>query len=414
MFVSAATLACNTLVGFSDLEKVDAGSGGATTGGGGTTSAGGSTGGADGGAGATATITLDDAVVLGLTTGRHGTCVTLEADGSVLCWGEHTGNAASPSSTTPVPVEGLTGITSVGIGLNHRCAFNPTEEKVYCWGNNDHGQLGDGTFISSVTPVEVQGLPPVERISVSGDHNCALTPDDPAVGYCWGANTYGQLGTGDQIDSAVPLIVGGLVEPIRVAVGTEYTVAVGANGDFYAWGRNDAGQLGIDPATSQMELSPQLVAAIPALERAYPSHRHTCGRTQGAREMVCWGNNDFGQLGDGTTTSRHASAVVNGLNEIVVGYPGERHTCAAETLGAVLCFGANDFGQLGQPATPTPVSIPLQISADSAVIGAKTSEHTCFADKDGPVQCMGLNASGQIGDGTYDNRDAPTSVTYAP
>ena len=185
-----------------------------------------------------------------------------------------------------------------------------------------------------------------------------------------------------------------------------------SDGTLLCWGRNDTGQCGLDPQMVASVSTPTEIVGFPALERVYPAQHHTCGRTDGVKEMVCWGANDFGQLGDGTTTSRHTPQIVQGISNLSIGYPAARHTCAIDGNLDVFCWGANDHGQLGTMPSPTPVTLPSLVVTTADGIAAKASEHTCWA-LGLDLFCAGLNDSGQLGNGTYETPDAPpTQVTF--
>lgn len=400
---------CNALSGLSSLEPVDCvedcggggGAGGSSGGAGGNAGgSGGAGGGSQGGASA-----LQIATVVA---GRHGSCV-IGFDGRVQCWGETIGSASTPTSTTPVELEGS--FVDVGKGFSHACGYDAMGT-VSCWGNNDHGQLGDGTHEARAVPVEVVGLPPVERFSIGANHTCVATDDLPPQLFCWGDNTYGQLGTGDRDDRASPFELTGLGNVIRIAAGVSHTCAVVDTGEVSCWGLNDEGQLGLDPNTDPEVLTPQLVVGLPPAERIYPGNKQTCLRGQGDRELHCWGGNEFGQLGDGTVTPRFTPALIPDVAEVADVITGLRHTCALDNEFTLFCWGANDHGQLGTPMSPTPQTTPAQVATEVRLFAGKHAEHSCSVGIDDVVRCSGLNDSGQLGNGTYESTDQPTPVTF--
>ena len=395
-------LGCNSLTGFSSLDKADCVGGACGQGGAGGTGTG--TGPGSGGA-------FPFGSIFTLNAGRHGTCLTLESNIG-YCWGKHTGNAAAPFSTTPQPIDGPK-MPLVGQGFDHHCGLGE-DGSFYCWGGNDRGQLGDGTRVTRMTPQKVEGLPEIERYSLAGDHTCVVTPfgtEDPRV-FCWGGNAYGELGVGDQIDRDTPVELMGLGDVIRVSCGDGYTCAVrGSDGALICWGRNEHGQLGLDPVTDPVVLTPTVIPGMPALERVYTSVDHTCGRTDGVKELTCWGRNDHGQLGDGTTTSRHTPQIVPEISNLNVAYLGTRHTCAADGILDVLCWGANDHGQLGATPSDTPVVVPQLLASNVSVIACKAAEHTCWGFGQ-ELLCAGLNDSGQLGTGDYEPSDTPVMVSF--
>jgi alpha-tubulin suppressor-like RCC1 family protein len=346
----------------------------------------------------------------GLTTGRHGSCVISEADGLARCWGSLPGNGTT-GSPSPVVVASIKP-KSVAHGFSHMCALDDTGQ-VWCWGNNDCGQLGDGTNVATLVPQLVPDLSDVTKLSVGAYHSCVKTETSH---YCWGNNAYGQLGTGDTVDRNVPTVIP-LPATTHFGTGAYHGCTVLETPEVMCWGRNDEGQLGIDPATTPMALSPEIVPGLPELERVYPGVRTTCGRTTNTRQLHCWGNNDFGQLGDGTTTSSLTPVHIPEIERLGVLYPGLRHTCATDTTDETkikaYCWGANDHGQLGLPSDTAMFPSPqLVVESVGSSMGGKTSEHVCYVDVGGAVLCAGLNDTGQLGDGTTESRDAFEPVWF--
>ena len=271
--------------------------------------------------------------------GSHACAVT--DSGDVKCWGfNHVGQLGSdtqqtcsvvslPCSTTPLDVAGLTsGAVTVATGLEHSCAVTDTGG-IDCWGKNHLGQLGDGTTNTRVGPVSVcnvydggsqsctELLSGAVAVSLGTFHTCALVEaEPPATGHgvkCWGAGALGQLGGGVCCSpSSTPIDVAGLTSGASIMnVGEDHTCAVNEAGGVECWGLNDEGQLGaasaefcniILPCSS----SPVSVSGLESRALALDvGGAHTCAATEG-ESVQCWGLNDAGQLGDGTTEQRFA------------------------------------------------------------------------------------------------------------
>ncbi|HEV2642419.1 MAG TPA: hypothetical protein VGT98_06920 [Candidatus Elarobacter sp.] len=167
--------------------------------------------------------------------------------GAVECWGSDSngelGNGLFVDSATPVRVTGLAGrAVAVDTGDAHTCALLATGT-VECWGWNIEGQLGNGGGSDSASPVKVSGLGPARAIATGGSHTCALLRRGSVE--CWGANLYGQLGDGTTSDSAMPVEVSSLQGGVAsIAAGLYHSCALLEGGSATCWGWNDQGQLG--------------------------------------------------------------------------------------------------------------------------------------------------------------------------
>ena len=205
--------------------------------------------------------------------------------------------------------------------------------------------------VAGAAPVAASGNRYVQ-ISAGGSHTCALTAR--GIAYCWGDNNYGQLGDGTTIDSNAngpQAVIGGL-KFASIAVGDEHTCGLTTRGAAYCWGDNGYGKLGDGTGLDSEANGPQAVIGGYRFVSLTAGEHHICALT--ARGTAyCWGRNTDGQLGDGTTI--HSGA--NGPQMVVGGHRfasitgGEDHTCALTTRGAAYCWGYNDSGRLGDGTT---------------------------------------------------------------
>jgi alpha-tubulin suppressor-like RCC1 family protein len=341
------------------------------------------------------------------------TC-NLTSNGGVKCWGDNSkgqlGDGTTTTRLTPVNVSGLSsGVAAITAGGSHACALT-TGGAVKCWGYNANGQLGDGTTTNRLTPVNVSGLSSgVTAISAGEYHTCALTTGGAVK--CWGNNANGQLGNGTTTNGLTPVNVSGLSSGAAgISLGVTHTCAWTTGGAVKCWGSNANGQLGDGTTTNR--LTPVSVSGLASGVTAISAGDFaSCAVTGGAAK--CWGLNAYGQLGDGTTTTRLTPVNVSGLSSGVAAISaGGSHACVVTTGGAAKCWGGNGFGQVGNGTTTTrltPMGV-LGLSSGVAKISAG-QYHTCASlSTGGTVKCWGKNAQGVLGDGTTTNKLTPVFV----
>ncbi len=308
-------------------------------------------------------------LLVGATLGARHAC-GLGADGTAECWGDNDHGDVGNNSTTEQdsPVSVLNGVTALATGVSHTCAVR-VDGSVRCWGSNFFGQLGNGSFGGdSLTPANAS-LDHVVSIAAAGDTTCAVR--DNGTVSCWGAGFFGTLGNGSPgTNSGVPVPVTGLNNAVAVSGGNESFCALLANG-----------------------------------------------------AVDCWGANDSGQLGNSDTQQRNVPDTVSGLQDAVAVDMGDDHACAVRAEGSAVCWGANSSGDLGS-ATGDPSLVPVPVIASfatvngvqipiklSSVVGISAgAAHTCALLAYGQPVCWGGNFSGEIGDGTFTNRPRPTAV----
>ncbi len=280
-------------------------------------------------------------------------------------------------SIRPLAVAGLEGVTAVATGGSHTCALTGAGG-VTCWGANFFGQLGDGTTMNSTAPVDVAGLASgVAAIAAGRQHTCALTTAGGVT--CWGRNTFGQLGSettelcfGGQACSSRPLAVPGLEDVTAAAAGGSHTCALTGTAGVTCWGNNTMGQLGDGTTTSST--GPVDAAGLASgVSAVAVGAGHSCALIT-AGGVRCWGSNEGGQLGRETTTQCSGVAcgpqpanVVGLVGNAAAVTVGAVHSCALVD-GGVKCWGANDSGQLGDGSTEASL-LPVEVGLVKGAVG---------------------------------------------
>jgi alpha-tubulin suppressor-like RCC1 family protein len=295
-----------------------------------------------------------------IASGGAGTSCAVLADGGVWCWGMVSDQGVFARQPVPVEISDLAPARRVAVGWGHACA--QTDDGVSCWGRNDLGQLGNGLkYLFAMVPGPVKGLAAeVVQLASSYSHTCARMADGAL--WCWGDNSWGQLGDGTNTERLTPVQVAGLSGKAHdVATGWGNTCAVLVDGTTWCWGQNDLGQLAADkPASSP---SPVRIAGLPPALAVSIGENHICALALG--EVWCWGRNDQGQFGNGTTEPWREGAALPvraqapGVAFVEVS-AGANATCARTADGTVWCWGTQNHGlqadgQLGY--SPKPVAV---------------------------------------------------------
>ncbi len=357
--------------------------------------------------------------VQALAVGYYHACAIV--NGAAKCWGANSsgqvGDGTQTNRTTPVAVSGLSsGVQALAAGQFFTCALQ--NGVVKCWGKNQLGQIGNsgvavGATGFQLTPISVSILGSnVQDIKAFGDNVCALTNGKV---YCWGDNEFGQLGistSGAGIYSNVPVQVKDstgasfLTDVQSISVGGFHACAI-ISGGLKCWGRNSHYQLGDGTATQR--LLPFSSTLTTGVQEVSAGHLHTCVIVDGVPK--CWGYNTDRQVGNNLTATQ--TSPTNVLNSSLNSFTGAQSISAgqfgscANINGSIQCWGTNTNGTLGNGTNITSATA-VQVSG---LIGglqdfAVGSYHSC-AVVNGGVQCWGRNNYGQLGDGTTTNRSSP-------
>jgi alpha-tubulin suppressor-like RCC1 family protein len=353
--------------------------------------------------------------VCALDTGRCGPGPVAPAgevcdDGNPLTTGDACDGFGLCRGTPPASCAAL----AAAGGTTHTCALLASVG-VRCWGSNEKGQLGNGTQEPSPVPVDTTGLASGAAILGGGvGHTCAVLEGGGVK--CWGDNYYGQIGDGTNLWKFLPTDVSGLAGgAVGLSLGDEYSCALLAAGGVSCWGDNRYGQLG--DGTTTARTTPVAVQGLDEGASALAAgYSHTCAvmRSGGIR---CWGDNASGQLGSGTLDPSTAAVDVTGLaGPAAAVAAGNGHTCALLRSGQVQCWGFNAGGQLGNGTTDdslVPADVTGLASGAEALVAGDF--HACVLVPGGSAACWGMNDSGQLGPAAAVPMSlAPTEVTGLP
>jgi YD repeat-containing protein len=366
-------------------------------------------------------------------------CVAVNSQGRVLTWGNNTygqlGNGTTTHYKTPTILTNFSIVPSketmvqVSVGRVHSLAVT-SQGRMYAWGSNDSRQLGDGTYNDRLTPTlinvpNLQSGESIAHISAGSSHSLAVTSQGRV--YAWGSNWGGQLGDGTYNDRLTPTLIN--VPSLQsgesiahISAGSSHSLAVTTQGRVYAWGYNGEGRLG--DGTSNDRSTPTLIN-VPNLQSGETIIQVTAGyfhslavTTQG--RVYAWGWNFYGQLGDGTSNDRSTPTLINvpslqSGETIAQVTAGSSHSLAVTTQARVYSWGSNGSGQLGNGTTtsrntPTLINVPNLQSGESIDHVSAGSSHSLAVTTQGRVYAWGSNGSGQLGDGTSSVRLTPTLI----
>jgi alpha-tubulin suppressor-like RCC1 family protein len=295
--------------------------------------------------------------------GRHS--LALLASGTVVAWGDNEfgqlGDGSTEIAAVPVAVSDLTGVKAIAAGENHSLALL-AGGTVMAWGDNESGQLGDGSTQESEVPVAVKGLTDVKAIAAGGNHSLALLANGTVM--AWGDNQSGQLGTGSTRSSTVPVAVKGLSGVTAISAGGEFSVALLGKGTVEAWGSNEFGQLGTGGEEEEEGSDvPVKVGALSGVTSIAAGSNHALALLSGGTVMA-WGEDAYGELGNATIKTREETPVaVGGLSGVVAISAGGQDSAAVLSGGSVMTWGINRWGTLGDGTSGSPSDVPVLVSA---------------------------------------------------
>ncbi len=340
--------------------------------------------------------------------GNAHTC-GVTTDNRLYCWGSNLTGALGDGTTTrrlvPVPIGGTLRFRQVGAGDRNTCAVT-TDNRAYCWGDNGLGMVGDGTTTPRLAPVPVTGGRLFRRVEVGVTHVCAITASGDRA-FCWGDNRSGQLGIGNTTGpetggfSSKPVAVSGGLTFRHVANGRGHSCGVTTDNRVFCWGSSRYGALG-DGTTAVTRVKPVRVADTRQYRQVDAGPEYTCAVTLGSRAF-CWGQGLYGRLGNGQApkNARSPTPVSGGLSFDRVS-TGDLHACAETTGNRAYCWGNNSGGELGDGTTTTRLTPVAVVGGLFFIQLSAGGEHVCGRTSDGRAYCWGYNGTGALGNGATD------------
>ncbi|MBQ2815769.1 MAG: hypothetical protein IJE65_03775 [Clostridia bacterium] len=325
----------------------------------------------------------------------HSAAIT--KDGKLYTWGANDygqlGDGTTANRLTPKYI--MSNVASVSLGCDHSAAVTK-DGKLYTWGRNNYGQLGDGTTTNSKTPKHIMSN--VASVNLEDSHSAAITKDGKL--YTWGYNGSGQLGNGTTANRSMPKCI--MNNILSFNFGDFHSAAITKDGKLYTWGSNSWGMLG--DGTTTNSLIPKYImnnVKMISLNGSYSTAITKDGK------LYAWGFNYDGQLGDGTTTNRLTPKYI--MSNVASASTGFHHSAAITKDGKLYTWGDNYYGQLGDGRTTNKYT-PKYIMSNMVSVSLG-DRHSAAITKDGKLYTWGDNYYGQLGDGTTTDRLTPKQIT---
>ena len=344
---------------------------------------------------------------------RHS--MALDVDGMLVAWGDNsvgelgigttTGQGGGANWPSPIAVSAFPGgVPAMAAGDQASYVYAP-DGRVMAAGLNINYNLGDGTVANRSNFVEAGIEDAIIGVSAGNQHALAVRADGRAV--AWGYNGAGQLGDGTTTDRSSPVFVAGLTDVVAVAAGKlagDHSLALRADGTVWAWGDNSFGELGDGSHTERHQPVPVLVTLYPSVLTA-PVTGVTAIAAGGMHSLAlhangtvsAWGSNTCGQLGDGSTSERTTAVSVSGLASVVAIAAGVSHSLALKSDGTLWAWGCNEYGQLGVGQSPAFSNVPLQVTYGALHFSSiAAGNYHSLGTSTNHVYAWGLNTYGQL------------------
>jgi len=341
--------------------------------------------------------------------GRASACL-IDSNKSLWCLGRGKYGSIGDGTTDDAdfPKKIMNNVDDIVVGGVAACTLT-TDGSVWCWGDNTYGTVGNGTTDPQLTPKKVE-LPKIKQISLSDRTSCALTNSGEV--FCWGYNGDYQLKNGSVENSPTPQKINMPEKIDKIYAGVQHSCAKTVSGSFICWGDNFFGQLGIGKNTSDQEF--HKVSYTTPIKDISLGYFFSCAITADD-QVICAGINDHGQLGSGTSdlSSNIFIPIKNSVPAIAV-QVGLYHACALLVSKDIICWGNNIFGELGagldsieHPSNSIPVPVKNLNNVESFNSGSSTTSSICAITTENDIFCWGENFIG------IQQNTSPVAATWA-
>ena len=335
----------------------------------------------------------------------------LKTGGTVWCWGHadlgKLGNGRQGPVWSPQQVTGVSGVTQIALGSGFGCALKSTGI-VVCWGNGTSGETGsesDTEWREALEWLPVYNLTGVSQITAGHKHACGLKTNGTI--WCWGLNTWGNLGNGNTTNQKYRVAAAsGITTATQIMASESATCALLSDQTVRCWGEGIA----LGYGSTSNSLTPVQPTGLTGVTKLLDANGDTMCAIKTDTTLWCWGKNNNGQLGIGNTTNQLTPVQVSSLSGVASGSASVNHTCVLLSDGTPRCWGWNPYRQLGN-GTVVNSTVPTAVTGVTGVAQLSSGEgQTCAVLQVGTIKCWGGNSQGELGNGNNIERTVPVFV----